>query len=90
MVAAAMTRSIRSDSARTDAQRLTGREALLSLTANAAWQGHAEDWRGRIAPGYAADLVVLDSAVDWSDPWSLTERGIRATMISGQVCHGSL
>ena len=90
MVAAAMTRAISSDPSRTDAQRLSGREALMSLTANAAWQGHAESWRGRIAPGYAADLVVLDGAVDWEQPWSLPERGVRATLVGGQVRHGSL
>lgn len=90
MVAAAMTRSVRGDAARTDSQRLEGHEALRSLTANAAWQSHAETWRGRLAPGYAADLVVLDGTPDWQEPWSLLECGIRATVIAGRVRHGSL
>lgn len=90
MVAAAMTRSVRGDASRTDGQRLSGEEALLSLTANPAWQSHAESWRGRLAPGYAADLVVLSGAPDWQDPWSLLDCGVRATIIAGQVRHGSL
>lgn len=90
MVAAAMTRSVRGDASRSDDQRLSGGEALRSLTSNAAWQSHAESWRGRLAPGYAADLVVLDGVPDWQDPWSLLDCGVRATVIAGQVRHGSL
>lgn len=90
MVAAAMTRAISTDRSRTDDQRLSGLEALASLTRNPARQGHAEAWRGRIAPGFAADLVVLDGAVDWNDPWSLTDIEVRATIVAGQVRHGSL
>jgi predicted amidohydrolase YtcJ len=90
MVAAAATRAIRTDRARTDGQRLSLREALLSLTANAAWQGHAESWRGSLAPGMVADLVVMDGPVDWDDPWALPEIPVRATLTDGAVRHGSL
>lgn len=90
MVAAAATRAIRTDRARTDGQRLSLREALLSLTANAAWQGHAESWRGSLVPGMVADLVVMDGPVDWDDPWALPEIQVRATLTDGVVRHGSL
>lgn len=90
MAAAAVTRSIASDPARTDSQCLTMREALLTMTRSPAWQGHAEQWRGALAPGMAADLTVLDRAVDWDEPWSLTEAGVQATVAGGHVRYGSL
>lgn len=90
MVAAAMTRAIRTDPDRSDGQQLSAVEAMLALTANGAWQGHQESWRGAIQPGLAADLVILDRTVDWAEPWSLTECGIRATIAGGRIVHGSL
>lgn len=41
-------------------ERLTVEEALLMYTYDAARFGHAESRTGRLAPGYAADFVVLD------------------------------
>jgi len=40
-------------------ERLTVEDALLMYTYDAARFGHAETRTGRLAPGYAADLVVL-------------------------------
>ncbi len=90
IAASAMTRAIRTDPARSDGQQLTGLETMLALTANGAWQGHQESWRGAILPGLAADLVVLDARVDWKEPWSLVSTGIRATIAGGRIVHGSL
>jgi predicted amidohydrolase YtcJ len=41
-------------------ERLSAHEALTMYTYNAARLGHVEDETGLLAPGYAADLVVLD------------------------------
>ena len=89
IMAAAMTRALRTDQDYTDDQRITAREALQSMTSAGAWQSHADGWRGAIAPGLAADLVLLDAAVDWDEPWSLTERSVDATFVDGRVVHGS-
>ena len=89
IIAAAITRSLKADPEYTDSQRITPLEAVSSMTSNAAWQSHAESWRGSIAPGMAADLIVLDSAVEWSNPWSLTETEVVATYVDGQCVHGS-
>ena len=51
-------------------------EALASFTAAPAWLEGAEDRRGRLSPGYDADLVVLDG-----------DR-VRATMAGGRWVHG--
>lgn len=90
IVAAAMTRSWRSDPQRTDDQRLTAAEAIRAVTKNAAWQSHAETWRGEIAVGKVADLVIMDAVVDWNEPWSLPGTQVRATMVGGRFVYGDL
>src|SRR5215207_1450013 len=55
---------------------VTREEALESFTAAPAWLESAEDRRGRLSPGYDADLVVLDG-----------DR-VRATMVAGEWVHG--
>jgi predicted amidohydrolase YtcJ len=56
---------------------VTREEALESFTAAPAWLEGAEDRRGRVSPGYDADLVILDG-----------DR-VRATMVAGEWVHGS-
>ncbi len=41
-------------------ERLTREEAVTMYTYNVARLGHVEDRTGRLAPGFAADLVILD------------------------------
>ncbi len=41
-------------------ERLSVEDALLMYTYDAARFGHAETQTGRLAPGYAADFVVLE------------------------------
>jgi predicted amidohydrolase YtcJ len=55
---------------------VTRDEALESFTAAPAWLEGAEDRRGRLSPGYDADLVILDG-----------DR-VRATMVAGEWVHG--
>ncbi len=88
IVASAMTRALRTDPDYADDQRIDAREALMSITAAGAWQSHAESWRGAILPGMAADFVMLDSAADWRDPWSLTDARVAATIVDGELVHG--
>jgi len=88
--AAAVTRALRDDPAYRDAQCITANEAIASMSTNAAWQSREESWRGRIAPGMAADLVVLDDVMDWEDPWSWIKRRPQAVLIDGRLAHGSL
>ena len=89
IMAAAMTRTLKADPSYSDDQRITPLEALNAMTSNAAWQSHADTWRGSIAPGMAADFILLDAPVDWSEPWSLQETEVAATFVDGQCVHGS-
>lgn len=41
-------------------ERLSVHDALAAFTVNAAWLGYAERETGNLAPGLAADIVVLD------------------------------
>ena len=90
IMACAMTRKLSDDPDYRDDQTLTPSEAIASMTSSAAWQSHEETWRGSIRSGTSADLVVLDRCVDWSEPWSLTEANVSATMTRGHVVKGTL
>lgn len=72
-----------------DGQALTPLEAMLSLTLNPAFQSHSETWRGSISPGKVADLVLMDSRVDWQEARLL---GInakpRAVFLAGRQVFG--
>jgi predicted amidohydrolase YtcJ len=88
IIAAAITRSLKAEPDYTDAQRITPLEAIRSMTSNAAWQSHADTWRGSIGAGMAADFIVLDTAVDWNDPWSLTNSEVASTYVDGNCVYG--
>jgi predicted amidohydrolase YtcJ len=63
-------------------QRLTLDEALTATTVNPAWLARDEHRRGKLLPGYLADLVVLDR-----DPYEtedLTSVNVVATMLGGR------
>jgi predicted amidohydrolase YtcJ len=68
-------------------QALTVEEALVATTVNPAWLAGDERRRGRLLPGYLADLVVLDrdpvtAAVD-----ELGDVHVVATMVGGRWVH---
>jgi hypothetical protein len=63
-------------------QRLTLDEALEATTVNPAWLARDEHRRGKLLPGYLADLVVLDR--DPYDTADLTDVRIVATMLGGR------
>jgi predicted amidohydrolase YtcJ len=67
-------------------QRLTLDEALQATTVNPAWLARDEHRRGRLLPGYLADLVVLDR-----DPYEseLTDVSVVATMLGGRWTYGA-
>lgn len=90
IMAASITRNLRADPEYTDEQRLTPAEAVAAMTSNAAWQSHADGWRGAIAPGLAADFVVLDSSVNWNEPWSLAATKVAATYVDGACAFGDV
>ena len=67
-------------------QRLTLDEALRATTVNPAWLARDEHRRGKLLPGYLADLVVLDR-----DPYEseLADVNVVATMLGGRWTYGA-
>jgi predicted amidohydrolase YtcJ len=68
-------------------QRLTLDEALEATTVNPAWLARDEHRRGKLLPGYLADLVVLDRDPHELDAQQLPEVKIVATMLGGRWTH---
>ena len=63
-------------------QRLTLDEALQATTVNPAWLTRDEHRRGKLVPGYLADLVVLDKDPFVTD--DIANVNVVATMLGGR------
>jgi predicted amidohydrolase YtcJ len=63
-------------------QALSVDEAFQATCVAPAWLAGDERWRGKLTPGYAADLVVLDR-----DPWADLDAQVVATMVAGRWAH---
>ncbi len=68
-------------------QALTAEQALHATTVAPAWLAGDERRRGKLVPGYLADLVVLDHDPLAGDPEELAEVSVVATMLGGQWTH---
>jgi len=66
-------------------QRLDLRAALGAFTAGAARAAHQEGRRGRLAPGYACDLTVLDMDPLTDGAEALLHAHVSMTVINGEV-----
>jgi predicted amidohydrolase YtcJ len=63
-------------------QALTVEQAFAATCLAPAWLAGDERRRGKLLPGYAADLVVLDR-----DPWDDLDARVVATMVAGRWTH---
>ncbi len=68
-------------------QALTVEQALEATTVAPAWLTGDERRRGRLLPGYLADLVVLDRDPLAIPPEELPEVQVVATMVGGRWTH---
>lgn len=90
ILSTAMTRALSDEPGYSDDQAISSVDALSGMTSQAAWQCHEDSWRGALAPGQAADLVVLDDDIDWQDPDAVCRARASATLIDGEVVYGEL
>jgi len=65
--------------------RLSMQEALAGFTTGAARAVHQEDRRGRLAPGYFADLTVIDRDPFEVPPAELLSARVLMTVVNGEV-----
>ena len=66
-------------------EKITVEEALRAYTADDAYGVFAEDRRGKLRPGYKADLVVLDRDLTRIPPETIDQTEVRATVVGGRV-----
>jgi predicted amidohydrolase YtcJ len=66
-------------------EKVTVEEALRAYTGANAYGVFAERNRGRLAPGYLADVVVLDQDLTAIPPEEIEHAGVRATVVGGKV-----
>jgi predicted amidohydrolase YtcJ len=63
------------------------REAIHAYTVGGAFAMRQETWRGTLADGMAADLIVLDRDPFTADAPSLKAMQVLLTMVRGEVVH---
>ncbi len=68
-------------------ERLTRAQALSALTQGGAWVTFAERERGRLAPGWAADLAVLEHDPLTAPLEDLVGQTARLTLVGGETAH---
>jgi predicted amidohydrolase YtcJ len=68
-------------------QRLSVEQALEATTVTPAWLAGEERRRGKLLPGYVADLVVLDRDPVTCPPDELANVQVVATMLGGRWVH---
>ncbi len=68
-------------------ESLTVEQALQATTVTPAWLAGDERRRGRLLPGFLADLVVLDRDPVTTPPEELHEITVVATMVGGRWVH---
>ncbi len=70
--------------------RLTVDEALRAYTIGNAYTAGMEDRAGQLAPGFLADLVVIDRDITTIDPNEIAATQVQATMSGGLWRYGAV
>lgn len=68
-------------------ERLDLMASLYAYTAGGAWAAHMEHVTGRLVPGLAADLVLIDGDVESLAGADLGQTGIALTIAGGKITH---
>ena len=68
-------------------ERLSLMETLHAYTAGGAWAGHMEGLCGRLVPGLAADLVLLDGDIEAIAAQDIGRTPVALTIVGGKVTH---
>ena len=71
-------------------ERISAESALRAYTVNNAFASGEEDVKGRIAPGFYADLVVVDRNPLEVPPAELKDLRVELTVVGGRIVHDLL
>ena len=66
-------------------QKVTVEQALTAYTTNNAFAGFMDDRTGKVAPGYYADLTVLDADLTTIDPLKIPDVKVLHTFVGGKA-----
>lgn len=65
-------------------------DAVDAYTVGSAYTENAEAYKGRLRPGFAADLAVLDRNIFAVDAEALRNTRVEATMVAGKQIYGKI
>jgi hypothetical protein len=68
-------------------QRMSRQEALESWTVNGAFAAFEERWKGTLAPGMAADFLILSRDIMQVAPEEILTTRVLATVLAGEIVH---
>ena len=68
-------------------QKLTMGETLYAYTQGSAYAEFAEAWKGKLAPGYLADFVVLDRDLTAISPHQILGTQVLRTVVGGHTVY---
>ena len=71
-------------------ERLPVADAVRAYTLDAAYAGGTDHLLGSLTPGKLADLVLLDRDILASDPQTIPQTEVTATVVGGEVVAGAL
>ncbi|MGO1368355.1 MAG: amidohydrolase [Senegalia sp. (in: firmicutes)] len=69
------------------AERMTIEDAIDAYTVGSAINEFKEDFKGRLKPGYVADLIVLDSDIFTINSMNIKDIKVEKTMIDGEFVY---
>jgi predicted amidohydrolase YtcJ len=67
--------------------KLTIQQVISAYTEGSAFAEFTEKWKGRIAPGYVADFVVLDHNITQIPPAVLLKTRVLRTVVGGKTVY---
>ncbi|HTX41201.1 MAG TPA: amidohydrolase [Acidobacteriaceae bacterium] len=68
-------------------QKLTIWQTLYAYTQGSAYAEFAETWKGKLAPGYAADFVVLNRDLTAVQPHEILDTQVLQTVVGGRTVY---
>ena len=68
-------------------EKITLNEALYAYTQGSAYAEKMEEKKGRLEPGYFADLVVLDRDITTATPQQLLHTQVLRTVVNGETVY---
>ncbi len=68
-------------------QRVGLMATLAAYTAGGAWAAHRDHLTGRLVPGLAADIAVLDGDIETAEATTVGAMGVALTLCGGRITH---